>query len=142
MHEAGPGTRVGVHYAGELDDGSAFDSSADGDPMLFTIGAGEVIPGFENAVVGMRVGEEKRLRIPPADAYGDRDDDQVMAVPRSDFPPGIALDIGMELQTRTDRGDTVVATVVAIGDDMVTVDMNHPLAGEALTFTIRVVSIG
>ena len=128
------GDTVSVHYRGTLDDGSEFDSSAGRDPLEFTVGAGQVIPGFDNAVVGMAVGDKKEVRLEPEDAYGERTDDRVISVPKEQAPEG--LEVGQQVML-----GQAPATVVEVTDEAVTVDANHPLAGQALTFEIELVGI-
>lgn len=128
------GDTVSVHYRGTLDDGSEFDSSAGREPLQFTVGAGQVIPGFDNAVVGMEVGEKKEVRLEPGDAYGERTDDRVIAVPKEQAPDG--LEVGQQVML-----GQAPATVVEVTDEAVTVDANHPLAGQALTFEIELVGV-
>lgn len=138
LREEGPvaqlGDTVSVHYRGTLDDGSEFDSSAGRDPLQFTVGAGQVIPGFDNAVVGMQVGEKKEVRLEPDDAYGERTDERVIAVPKEQAPEG--LEVGQQVML-----GQAPATVVEVTDEAVTVDANHPLAGQALTFEIELVGV-
>lgn len=128
------GDTVSVHYRGTLDDGSEFDSSAGRDPLQFTVGAGQVIPGFDTAVVGMTVGDKKEVRLEPDDAYGERNDERVISVPKEQAPEG--LEVGQQVLL-----GEAPATVVDINDDGVTVDANHPLAGQALTFEIELVGV-
>jgi peptidylprolyl isomerase len=135
------GNRVRVHYTGRLDDGEVFDSSEGGTPMAFTIGNGQVIPGFENGVVGMATGDTKTVNIPCADAYGERRDDGVMQVPRGEFPPDMPLEVGTSVQGQQQSGQVVSFTIMAVTDEQVTLDANHPLAGKDLTFDLTLVSI-
>lgn len=129
------GDLVAVHYTGTLDDGEQFDSSAGGEPLEFVAGIGRVVTGFDRAVLGMREGETKRFRLEPEEAYGERREDLILNVPFDSAPEGLQV------------GDTVplssggVATVIAIDDESVTVDANHQLAGQALTFEIEVVRV-
>lgn len=128
------GDTVQVHYRGTLDDGSEFDSSAGRDPLEFTVGSGQVISGFDSAVVGLAVGDKVEVRLEPADAYGERTDQAVITVPKEQAPEG--LEVGQQVML----GQTP-ATVTEITDESVVVDANHPLAGQALTFEIELVSI-
>lgn len=132
---AASGDRVSVHYRGTLDDGSQFDSSEGRDPLSFVIGSGQVIPGFDEAVTGLKVGESRTVRIPVEQAYGERSDEMIVEVPLADLPEGVAA--GDELVSP--QGARVV--VLEVSGDAATIDMNHPLAGEALTFEITLVSI-
>ena len=140
MSNAKPGDTVLLHYTGTLADGSEFDSSRGRDPLQFTLGAGQVIPGFDEAVSGMRVGERKTVTIPAAQAYGARQPDLVLAVPRSQVPAHIALEVGQELQLTQD-GAAFQVTVREVTAEQVVLDANHPLAGEALTFALELVEI-
>jgi FKBP-type peptidyl-prolyl cis-trans isomerase 2 len=133
---AGPGDVVAVDYRGTLDDGSEFDSSAGKDPLSFEVGGGRVIEGFDAAVRGMAVGETKTVRIEAADAYGEYDPERVVEVPLSDLPEGVSA--GDQLMS--DQG--MVVTVAEVLDDTAVLDLNHSLAGQALTFEITLVSIG
>ena len=134
------GDTVKVHYTGTLDDGTVFDSSRSGDPIQFTIGEKRVIPGFENAVVGLGEGESTNVTVPPDEAYGDRQEDAVVTVPRERLPEDIELEIGMVLSGQTQAGP-VTFTIVGLEGDQVTVDGNHPLAGKTLHFQVELVGI-
>ena len=142
MSQAKSGDNVKIHYTGTLDDGSQFDSSAGRDPLEFTLGSGQVIPGFDQAVEGMAVGEQKTVRIEAEDAYGERSDQMIQEVPRSALPDDLEPEEGMGLQARGQDGRVINLTVTAVGDDSITVDGNHPLAGKPLNFEIELVSIG
>ena len=131
----GYGDVVEVHYQGTLDDGVVFDNSEGRDPLSFTVGSGQVIPGFDRAVLGLSVGDEVTVRIEPEDAYGPRLPDLVVEVPVENMPEG--LNPGDKITGRT--GATAV--VVEVNEEFVRLDANHELAGEALTFRIEVVSI-
>ncbi len=141
MTTAQIGNRVRVHYTGRLDDGEVFDSSEGGTPLSFTIGNGQVIPGFENGVIGMSEGDTKTVHIPSADAYGDHRSDGVIQVPRAEFPPNMPLEVGTSVQGQQSSGQTVTFTIQAVSDESVTLDANHPLAGKDLTFDLTLVSI-
>ncbi len=132
---AGDGDRVAVHYTGTLDDGSEFDSSEGRDPLSFVVGSGDVISGFDDAVRGLAVGESRTVRLEPAQAYGDVDPELIVTVPLDQAPPGLEVGRQVQYQGR-------VATVVELTEDTITVDANHPLAGQALTFAVELVSIG
>ena len=129
------GDVVGAYYTGTLDDGSEFDSNVGGTPLVFTIGAGQLIAGFENAVRGHSVGDTFTVRLEPADAYGERSEDNIFDLPAEGAPEG--LEVGDQVQLSS--GATVV--VLEINTDTIRVDGNHPLAGEALTFEITIESI-
>ncbi len=131
------GDTVKVHYTGTLDDGSVFDSSRDRDPLQFQVGAGQMIPGFDSAVVGMVVGETKTFTLSPEQAYGMPSDQRIMKFPKSQFPEDMELMEGMQL---AGPGGMPV-TVKEIGEDTVTIDANHPMAGKNLTFEVELIEI-
>ncbi len=135
------GDTVRVHYKGRLDDGSVFDSSEDGDPIEFTIGANQVIQGFEQAVVGMTAGETKVKSIPAGEAYGERQDELVFEVPRTAVQQGMDVSVGDLVQVHLPDGQTAPMQVTAIDDESMTLDANHPLAGKDLTFDLKLVQI-
>lgn len=135
------GDSVKVHYTGTLDDGSVFDSSEGRDPLVFTVGSGQVIAGFDEAVDGMQLGETKEVRIPTDEAYGPRRDDLVIEIDREQIPASIEVEVGSRLQVQQPDGRAVPVTVTEIGTDAVTLDANHPLAGQALTFRLELVAI-
>lgn len=140
MESAKPGDKVQVHYTGKLENGSVFDSSEGRDPLEFTIGSGQVIPGFEQAVSGMSPGEERSIRIPAPEAYGDRKDDLLIVVERKQLPPDMEPEVGQQLQLNQD-GQAFVVRVQDVAADTITLDANHPLAGEDLEFKVQLVSI-
>jgi peptidylprolyl isomerase len=133
------GDKVKVEYKGTLDDGSIFDSSDGREPLEFEVGAGQVIPGFENAVIGMEVGESKKIHIESKDAYGESDPKLLKKIPKEEFPKDMELEVGMMLGMDTHQGP-LAATVVKVTEKEVTIDLNHPLSGKALNFEIKVVS--
>lgn len=136
------GDKVNVHYHGRLTDGSTFDSSEGREPLSFTAGAGQVIKGFDEAVLNMTIGDKKTVNIPVAEAYGHRNDDMVMDYPVSDFPADMQPQVGMELQMGDNQGNVFPVVITEVNGDMVTLDANHPLAGHDLVFDIELVSIG
>ncbi|MFL6245699.1 MAG: peptidylprolyl isomerase [Thermoanaerobaculia bacterium] len=140
MQQAKKGDTVHVHYKGTLDDGSVFDSSEGHDPISFTLGDGDVIPGFENAIEGMSLGEKKTSRMEPADAYGDRREELVFTVSKDQMPEG-DIEVGDMLQVGFPDGSSSAVTVAAVDGDTVQLDANHPLAGKPLTFELELVSI-
>ena len=142
MQQVQKGDAVSVHYHGKLTDGTTFDSSEGREPLQFTAGSGQVIKGFDEAIVGMAAGEKKTVNIPVGDAYGDRNEDMIMDYPKSDFPADMNPEVGMELQMGDDAGNVFPVVIVEVTDDMVLLDANHPLAGQDLIFEIEVVSIG
>ena len=138
---AAEGDTVLVHYTGTQDDGTEFDSSRDGDPLELTLGAGSVIPGFENAIYGMKKGETKPVTIPPEEAYGPRDDNLVLEINRDELPEGISPSVGMQLGITLTDGSQLTATITEVTEVTITLDANFFLAGEALTFEITLVDI-
>lgn len=140
MAQAAAGDTVRIHYTGRLTDGTVFDSSAGREPLEFTLGEGQVIPGFEEAVTGMQPGDERTVTIPADQAYGALREDLLVSVPRTQFPPDIQPEVGQQLQMQQD-GQAFVVTVVEVADDAVTLNANHPLAGEDLTFDLALVEI-
>lgn len=141
MAQAKSGDTVSVHYTGTLDDGTVFDSSQNREPLVFTIGSGQVIPGFEQAVVGMQPGETRETKIESKQAYGEHTDDLVFDVDREQLPSDISPSVGDQYQMRQPDGQTVIVTVQDVTSEQVTFDANHPLAGKDLTFDIELVSI-
>jgi peptidylprolyl isomerase len=141
MQKVENGMYVSVDYIGTLENGEQFDSSEGGAPLEFKVGQGRVIKGFEEAVVGMALNEKKTFTLSPAEAYGPRDDSCTYEFPRSEIPPEITPEVGQTLALRSPDGREVPARIVAVDDQKVTFDLNHPLAGESLTFEIQVKSI-
>ena len=136
------GDTVKVHYTGTLDDGRVFDTSKDRDPLEFKVGEGQIIPGFEQGVVGMEVGETRDIEVAPENAYGSRREELVMEVPVGEFPDHIEPEVGMQLQASNGEGQPpTVVTVTEVGDEKVKLDANHPLAGEDLTFEIELLDL-
>lgn len=141
MAKAKQGDTVQTHYTGKVDDGSVFDTSAGRDPLQFTIGSGQLIPGYEQAVVGMNSGETKTIKIPADEAYGQRRDDMIIVADRNEFPSDIDPKIGDQLEMHQPNGNVVLVTVTEVSDSNVTLDANHPLAGKDLTFDIQLLNI-
>ncbi|MAS13667.1 MULTISPECIES: FKBP-type peptidyl-prolyl cis-trans isomerase [unclassified Nitratireductor] len=141
MSQVKSGDVVRIHYTGKLADGTQFDSSAGREPLEFKVGSGQIISGLDRQIQGMKQGESGTLNIPAAEAYGARDENQVQAVPRSALPPELDVKVGSNLQATTQDGNQISLTVVGVGDDEITVDANHPLAGHDLIFDIEVVEI-
>jgi peptidylprolyl isomerase len=136
------GDIVSVQYTGTLEDGTQFDSSYDrGEPLTFTLGNGEMIPGFENAIRGMKIGEVKTVTLPPEEAYGEYNASLVVTLNRDQFPEGMELTIGQRIPLQNQAGMQFTAVIVEIGESTVTVDANHELVGETLIFEIELVSI-
>lgn len=140
MEQARSGDTVKVHYTGKLEDGTVFDSSRGRDPLEFQLGAGQVIPGFEEAVAGMKPGEEKSVTIPADEAYGPRRDEMVVKVDREQFPDHIEPQPGQQLQM-VQNGQAMVVTVQDVSEENVILDANHPLAGKDLNFDLELVKI-
>ncbi|MCL5037863.1 MAG: peptidylprolyl isomerase [Chloroflexi bacterium] len=141
MAQAKQGDTVKVHYTGKLDDGTVFDTSENREPLEFIIGEGQIIPGFEEVVIGMSVGEKKTGKIPPEKAYGPRREEAVVEVPKSQFPSNVEPEVGQQLQISQENGQTFIVEVAEITDDMIKLDANHPLAGKDLNFDIELVEI-
>ncbi len=135
------GDTVKVHYTAKLKDGSVFDSSRGHIPLQFTVGEGNVIPGLEKAVIGMKVGEKKTVEVPPEDAFGPRYEELVFKVERSSIPPDIELFVGQNLQMRHPDGGIINLVVTKIDEDTVTLDANHPLAGSSIIFELELLEI-
>ena len=141
MLMAKAGDTVRVHYTGTLDDGTEFDSSCGRDPLEFQLGGGMVIPGFDSAVTGMFVGTKRKHTIVSAEAYGERDPQRVVLVPPEQVPPGAEFKAGDQVQLQDPEGHVMVALVASIDDEGVVLDMNHPLAGQDLTFELELLEI-
>ncbi|MAN16139.1 FKBP-type peptidyl-prolyl cis-trans isomerase [Alterinioella nitratireducens] len=141
MSQASAGNKIAIHYTGTLADGSVFDSSEGRDPLSFTMGEGQIIPGLETALDGMAEGEEKTVTVPADDAYGQKNPQAMQRVPRSSVPDGIPLDLGTQLQLQTPEGQAMPVTVAEVTESEVVLDANHPLAGKDLTFAVKVVSV-
>ena len=141
MAQAKTGDRVKVHYTGKLDDGMVFDSSIDREPLEFTIGEGQLISDFEQAVIDMNPGESKTIKIAYDNAYGPHREEMLMVVDRSQFLEGLEPKIDQKLQVRDPNGGDSVVTVVDVTESNVTLDANHPLAGKDLVFEIQLTEI-
>lgn len=141
MAQAKHGDTVTVHYTGKLEDGTVFDSSVGQDPLQFSIGDGNLIPGFEQAVVGMSPGDSKTKTIPADEAYGAHYPEMVVVVERQQIPSDLPVDIGQQLQIQQPTGQVIPVVITDVSDSDVTLDANHPLAGEDLTFEIELVAI-
>ncbi|SEN79376.1 peptidylprolyl isomerase [Chitinophaga rupis] len=135
------GDTVRVHYHGTLINGTTFDSSEGRDPLEFKVGAGMVIKGFDSGVLEMQVGDKKRLEIPVDQAYGPKNDELIMDFPKANIPDDLKPEIGMELQMSNAQGQVFPVKVAGVSTEFVTLDANHPLAGEDLIFEIELVEI-
>ena len=141
MRKAKVGDKVEVHYKGFLDDGTVFDTSLDRDPLSFKLGEKRVIAGFEDAVIDMIEGDKKTVAIPPEDAYGMPRKELVLTLKKSELPKDISPEVGMKLKMRGQENDNLVVSITEITEDTITIDGNHPLAGENLNFEIELVKI-
>ena len=141
MAQASSGDSVRIHYTGRLNDGTVFDSSREREPLEFTIGQHQVIPGFENGVIGMEPGESKTVEIPADQAYGPHRPEQIMEIDRADMPPDMPLKIGMHVKGAQPGGQTANFVVTALTESLVTLDANHPMAGKDLIFDLELVNI-
>ena len=136
------GQTVNVHYTGTLPDGTEFDSShTRGEPITFELGSGQLIAGFDSAVTGMAVGETKQVILEPAQAYGEHNPELIQEVAKDAFPPDFSFVVGGVVQGQNALGQPVFATVESVGDEAVSLDMNHPMAGKTLTFDIELVGV-
>jgi peptidylprolyl isomerase len=136
------GDTVHIHYTGRLEDGTVFDSSQGREPLRFTLGEGQVIKGFEQAVEGLEVGEKTSTSIPPELGYGERMEKLVMRLGRDQLPPGLDTEVGQQLEMTTQDGQKIPVAVTDLTDESIELDANHPLAGRTLNFELELVAIG
>jgi peptidylprolyl isomerase len=143
MAQAKAGDTVRVHYEGQLSDGTIFDSSLEREPIEFILGQDTVIPGFEQAVIGMEVGESKDVSIPPEEGFGDYSEDLVVNIEKTILPPDINPEVGMQLEVSSEEEEETsrVFTIADIAEDSITLDGNHPLAGAEIAFKIELLEI-
>ena len=142
MSKVEKGNNIKVHYKGTLNNGVQFDSSYDrGETLPFEVGAGQMIPGFDAAVVGMEAGDKKTVTIPSTEAYGERNNEAVQDVPKTAFPPEFEFRLNETVQGANEQGQPLIAKILEVTDESVKLDLNHPLAGEDLTFEIELVEI-
>lgn len=141
MTTAKTGDTVRINYTGRLTDGTQFDSSDGREPLQFTLGEGQIIPGLEAHIEGMEQGAKSTVTIPPEAAYGPRREEAIQTVNRTNLPPGLDLKVGAQLQARTADGNVMPITVVDLDEETVKVDANHPLAGQDLVFDVELVEI-
>jgi len=141
MGQAKNGNKVKLHFTGKLDDGTVFASSADSEPIEFTLGQHEILPGLEEAVEGMAIGESRTVKIPSEQAYGQRREDLTQEIPKEHLPADLAPEVGQQLRIDRPDGEPVVVSVAAVSDATITIDGNHPLAGQDLTFELEMVEI-
>ncbi|MEO8721889.1 MAG: peptidylprolyl isomerase [Ginsengibacter sp.] len=139
--KAKKGDNVKVHYKGKLVNGEQFDSSEGKAPLAFTVGAGQMIKGFDDAIPGMEVGEKKTINIAPENAYGAAHPDAIIEFPKSSIPDDMKLEPGMKLQLQNQAGQPIPVVVTEVKDDVVVLDANHELAGKELVFDIELVEI-
>ena len=135
------GDTVKVHYTGKLQNGEVFDSSVEREPLEFTLGQGQLIPGFEKAIIGLKVGDSTTTNIPSAEAYGDHNPEMEVQVEKAQLPEGMEPQVGMQLQLNQPNGQAIPVQITKVEGEQVTIDANHPLAGKDLTFDIEVVDI-
>ncbi len=141
MTTAKKGDKVKVHYTGKLTSGDQFDSSAGRDPLEFTVGAGQMIQGFDAAIPGMNIGDKKTITISPEEAYGEKKEEAIIEFPKANIPADMKLEPGMKLQLRNEAGQPFPVVVADIKDEVVVLDANHELAGKELIFDIELVEI-
>jgi len=141
MQEVKKGDTIKVHYHGTLTDGTIFDSSNGREPLEFEVGAGMMIEGFDQGVLGMTLGVKKQISIPAEQAYGDKREDMIMEFPIDRFPADMVPEVGMQLNMSNNEGDQFPVQIVEVADEYVLLDGNHPLAGKDLIFDIEVVDI-
>ena len=141
MTKAKTGDKVKVHFEGYLEDGTVFGSSMDDEPFEFAIGEKNMLPGFENAVIGMQKGDTKTITLPPEEAYGPHKKELVSVMERSGFPQEVQLEVGKRLRVRTQDGKHTVVTIKDFTEDSIVLDENDPLAGKTLTFKIELIEI-
>ena len=141
MSKAKDGDTVKVHYTGTLKDGSVFDTSAEREPLEFKLGEGQLIPGFEKAVIGMEEGDSTTVDIPVEEAYGEAREDLIINVPKDQLPDDVEPEVGMQLQVNQQDGQPIPVRITEIKDDELVLDANHPLAGKDLSFEIELLEV-
>jgi peptidylprolyl isomerase len=141
MQQVQNGDKVKVHYHGKLRSGETFDSSEGRDPLEFTVGDGQVIPGFDQGVMGMQVGDKRTVEIDVTNAYGDKSQEMIIEFPKNQFPPEMNPEVGMQLMMNNGQGQQFPVTVAEVKEESVVLDANHPLAGQDLIFDIELVEI-
>lgn len=141
MSVVAAGNKIKLHYTGTFDDGEVFDSSRDADPFEFEVGAGQVIPGFDHAVIGMKVGETKQIRLEEDEAYGPYNQEMVFDADPDQFEEGLSPEVGQQFQTQLEDGTPLILTVQSVVDGKIVLDANHPMAGKVLNFDLELVEI-
>ncbi len=141
MQQVKNGDVVRVHYTGKLTTGEQFDSSINREPLEFTVGAGQMIKGFDDAMPGMSTGEKKTISILPDDAYGEKNNEAIIEFPKKNVPPDMPLEVGMQLELRDENSQPFPVTIIEIKDNVIILDGNHALAGKELVFDIELVEI-
>lgn len=141
MQQVKKGDTVKVHYHGKLTNGTTFDSSEGREPLEFEVGGGMVIPGFDDGVTGMAIGEKKTIHIPADQAYGPKQEEMIMEFPRDRFPADMVPEVGMQLNMSNGSGQNFPVTIAEVREAVVVLDANHPLAGEELVFDLELVAI-
>lgn len=141
MAKVKEGDTVKVHYTGKDANGNVFDSSVEREPIEFTIGDGKIIPGFEQAVIGLQEGDTSTFTVEADDAYGQRRDDLLIDVEREKLPEDVSPEVGQQLQVQRQDGEAIPVVIAQVTDESVTLDANHPLAGEDLTFEVELVEV-
>ncbi|MDO6738865.1 peptidylprolyl isomerase [Wenyingzhuangia sp. 2_MG-2023] len=141
MSQAKQGSTVKVHYTGKLTNDQIFDSSREREPLEFTVGAGQMIPGFDKAVDGMVIGDNKQITIPAEEAYGPRNEEAVFKIPKTQLPEELEPQVGMQLEANREDGQKQMLLIVGIEEEEVVLDANHPLAGQDLIFDIELVAL-
>lgn len=141
MSQVKNGDTVQVHYTGTLDNGEIFDTSKEREPLEFTLGRGQLIPGFEKAVLGLTIGDSTKVDIPSTEAYGEERKDLIIHVPKDQLPDDVKPQIGMQLQVNQPSGQPIPVRITEVGETELTLDANHPLAGKDLTFEIELLGV-
>ena len=141
MQQVKKGDTIKVHYHGKLVDGTTFDSSEGREPLEFEVGSGMVIPGFDEGVTGMAVGDKKTVSIPAEEAYGPKQEDMIMEFPKERFPAEMVPEVGMQLNMNNGQGQSFPVVIVEVQESVVILDANHPLAGQELIFDLELVEI-
>ncbi len=141
MKQAKSGDSVKIHYTGKLNDGTVFADSKKGEPLEFTLGAGQIIPGVDEAVHGMEPGQSKTVTIPPEKAYGPRQEELTKDIPKDDLPEGMQPQVGQSLKVDQPNGEPMIVSITAVSDSNITVDANHPLAGKDLDFKLELLEV-